>query len=357
MAYTCRLKHESYVFDPRPKYPLLITANRYWDPEHTSTDSDALTLIFAHGTGYHKEHWEPTLDHLYALLARANNNKVKIREAWSIDCPNHGDAAILNEEVLTWGYLPTFSWEEYARSIHMFLAGLGTGVDVDFTKRRLVGIGHSMGAISLMLVNTYMPTIEFASLVLVDPMLVRDALREDEPINLHTPAERRRDIWPSFDEALKSLQSRGSFKIWDPRVLEVYVRHGMRPLPTSTYPDKTDGVTLKCPKLQEAACYKSDIGRVRAYNYLHTLCVALPVHIIYGAINDYLPEFIHTDVLDVAAKRQYATVNRVAGAGHLIPQLQPARLADAIWTAFNHDVAHKYAPGGAGGSYAVQSNL
>lgn len=31
----------------------------------------------------------------------------------------------------------------------MFLAGLGKGVNVDFTKRKLVGIGHSMGAISL----------------------------------------------------------------------------------------------------------------------------------------------------------------------------------------------------------------
>lgn len=81
----------------------------------------------------------------------------------------------------------------------------------------------------------------------------------------------------------------------------------MRPLPTATYPDKTEGVTLKCPKTQEAvrrlllslglgfefilngqACYLSPTGRVRAYNYLHTLCIALPVHIIYGGINDYL---------------------------------------------------------------------
>ena len=43
----------------------------------------------------------------------------------------------------------TVSWEEYTRSIHLFLAGLGKGVDVDFSKRKLVGIGHSMGAIAL----------------------------------------------------------------------------------------------------------------------------------------------------------------------------------------------------------------
>ena len=40
-------------------------------------------------------------------------------------------------------------WEEYARTLHAFLTGLGTGVDVDFSTRRLVGIGHSMGAVCL----------------------------------------------------------------------------------------------------------------------------------------------------------------------------------------------------------------
>lgn len=40
-------------------------------------------------------------------------------------------------------------WEEYGRTVHGFLAGLGTGVDVDFSTRRLVGVGHSMGAVAM----------------------------------------------------------------------------------------------------------------------------------------------------------------------------------------------------------------
>lgn len=122
-----KLNYESYVFDPRPRYPLLvrdtlsstptfteqslqITAKRYWHPTLQSNDPDALTLIFAHGTGYHKEHWEPTLEDLFDFLSTEGNSSVKIREAWSIDCPNHGDAAVLNEEALTWGYVPTCEW-------------------------------------------------------------------------------------------------------------------------------------------------------------------------------------------------------------------------------------------------------
>lgn len=41
------------------------------------------------------------------------------------------------------------SWEDYARCVHAFLAGLGSGVDVDFSKRNLVALGHSMGAVAV----------------------------------------------------------------------------------------------------------------------------------------------------------------------------------------------------------------
>jgi len=97
---------QSYVFDPRPNYPLLVTAKRYWATNsHYLNDPEAITLIFTHGTGFHKEQWEPTLDDLFFLLAN-NNGTVKVREMWSIDAPNHGDAAVLNEKALKWGYVP-----------------------------------------------------------------------------------------------------------------------------------------------------------------------------------------------------------------------------------------------------------
>jgi hypothetical protein len=46
------------------------------------------------------------MDDLNELLEK-NLAKVKIREMWVIECPNHGDAGILNEKVLKWGYDPT----------------------------------------------------------------------------------------------------------------------------------------------------------------------------------------------------------------------------------------------------------
>jgi hypothetical protein len=94
------LTHESYVFDPRPNYPLLTTAKRYWRTNSLDpNDLDALTLVFVHATGFHKEIWEPTMEDLYSF---AEARELKIREMWSIDAPNHGEAAILNEKSLLW---------------------------------------------------------------------------------------------------------------------------------------------------------------------------------------------------------------------------------------------------------------
>lgn len=60
--------------------------------------------MLTHGTGLHKELWEPTLEHLYARARRGDGPR--IREAWALDAPNHGASAVLNEDALVWSYWP-----------------------------------------------------------------------------------------------------------------------------------------------------------------------------------------------------------------------------------------------------------
>ncbi len=105
----CSLKSQAHVFDARPHYPLLVPVKRYWVPEFESTDSDAITLILAHALSFTKEHWEPLLEDLYGQLAITPKNSSpipKIRDVWAIECPNHGEGAVLNEETLLDGYTP-----------------------------------------------------------------------------------------------------------------------------------------------------------------------------------------------------------------------------------------------------------
>ena len=101
---------KSYVFDPRPRLPFRIVAKRYWIEECPDHDSfskdrdDVLTLVFLHGNGAHKEHAEPTIQRLFENQQTAARRSVRFHDMWSLDLPNQGDSAVLNEETLLCGY-------------------------------------------------------------------------------------------------------------------------------------------------------------------------------------------------------------------------------------------------------------
>ncbi|KAG6837462.1 hypothetical protein H0H93_009005 [Arthromyces matolae] len=329
------LSSKSYIFDPRPNYPLFITATRYWLPDSKYLhDPSALTLVFTHAAGLHKEIWQPTIEDLFALSELpAGPCPVKIREAWSIDAPDHGDAGVLNELDLKMSYNPVFSWEEYARAIYVFLSNHGKGLDVDLSTHRLVGIGHSLGAGSLLLSLGYSPNVLFKSLILVEPLSSRANFIQDASKMLVAGTSKRRDIWPSFEEAYDMLKSKAVWKAWDDRVLRKFVNHGLRPLPTAEYPDKFDGVTLKCTRRQETANCSDSLGTYRSYNAFKVVTRHLPVHLIYGAINDFTPQEAKDDVVEVAigGTANLASLHRIEGAGHSVVQTDPTGLAHKIY--------------------------
>lgn len=102
-AYVPHLLKETVVYPPDHTYPLHVIANRYRLPDK-GEDERGLTLICMHSTSFHKETWEPTLERLFECVERSD--QLSIREAWSIEVPNHGESALLNENALT---LPEFS--------------------------------------------------------------------------------------------------------------------------------------------------------------------------------------------------------------------------------------------------------
>ncbi|KAI0320403.1 Alpha/beta hydrolase fold-1 [Amylostereum chailletii] len=328
------LQSETFTFDARPHYPLLIPVTRYWNESLHSQDADALTFVLAHGTSFHNEHWEPVLEGLYDLLATSMSIGTKIpniREAWAIGCPNHGEGAVLNEETLKEGYSPIFSWDEYGTAIHLVLAGRGKGVDVDFSTRNLVALGHSMGAIALILARTHAPVIRWSKAILIEPMFVHPKFYPRVDAILRLSAPKRRDVWSSREEARQAFLSK-SFKSWDPRLVDIYAKHGLRDLPTATYPDAT-GVTLKCTKAQEAAAYSDVHGRMTAQRYLPTFCTDVPTHAIFGAVPDILPSENRDFLVKDFAQNKFASVSLVEKAGHLAAHNNPDGVAERIYEA------------------------
>jgi pimeloyl-ACP methyl ester carboxylesterase len=175
LLWNMSLVFEEHVFDPRPRFPFVVTMKCYPNPRG---NEKGFTLIITHGTGFPKEVWQPIIERIFAT-ENAKPDGLGIREAWAIDAPNHGDAAALNADLLRSGaydlvcercfsLLPDrpsrantklrgkVSWENYSRAIHLILTGRGAFTDgknqpvkVDFTGRRLIGVGHSMGGVSL----------------------------------------------------------------------------------------------------------------------------------------------------------------------------------------------------------------
>lgn len=94
------------------------------------------------------------------------------------------------------------------------------------------------------------------TLVLIDPVIQRySSVAPDvgpSPARLSTF---RRDIWSSREEAAKGFKSSKFYQAWDPRVLDRFVKYGLRDLPTLLHPTesskKPPQVTLTTPVPQE----------------------------------------------------------------------------------------------------------
>ncbi|KNZ80814.1 hypothetical protein J132_04243 [Termitomyces sp. J132] len=250
---------EAVKDNPHDGWPLITTAKRYWLPELTANadDPNALTLVLLHSTSFHKETWEPSLEKLLALSAQPES-KVKIREAWSLDCPNHGEAGHLNQQLLNErAFRNNFTCEKYAKAAHLFLSDAPYhSAGIDFRTRNLVGIGHSLGGNAMLILQHLEPRVRFRSLIIVEPLISPAGpthLNKLRSILVHG-AHERRDVWPDRERAMIALRRRERTAKWDPRILDLFVKHAVVPHPGS-YEKETPytGVTLACTRDQEAA--------------------------------------------------------------------------------------------------------
>lgn len=101
--------------------------------------------------------------------------------------------------------------------------------------RPIIGVGHSMGGNNLVNLSLMHPRL-LETLVLIDPVF---AARASVKGNFHPAAmsANRRDKWPSRKAAAESFARSPFYKAWDPRVLKLWIQHGLRDLPTKVYPE------------------------------------------------------------------------------------------------------------------------
>lgn len=326
------LLRERCVVDPRPAYPLQILGTRYYvNPQAT----DGYTLVFLHALGMHKETWEVTISSLLKIASQRIAS-AQVREIISLEIPNHGESAVLNEDALKKDFDDDWHPREYTRALHLFLtAGPDKGAKIDFSKRdKLVGVGHSIGVVILLLMRDLEPRINFHSILALESGVSLKGHKEMclSAQMLTAWTWLRRDTWQSRKNARKDLASSPVYDQWDPRVLDLYVAHGLRKHPAAKYPYpyNFNGVTTSLSRAHEAGSYRSEQLVVDAMDAYTETCKDIPIHLIWGTIHDVGTPNLHALLEDKTAGRVPASVTYVQGAGHLCVQQKPDDVAQSI---------------------------
>ncbi|KAM4062980.1 alpha/beta hydrolase family protein [Hirsutella rhossiliensis] len=218
---------------------LLLHVKQYVPRDNPSPQKGDLTIIGAHGNGFPKELYEPLWDDFWR---EAERRGVRIRSIWISDGAWQGRSGVLNQGKL--GNDP--SWFDYARDMVQV-------INTFRMPRPLFAIGHSFGANALVNVALMHPRF-FNGLVLLDPVIGHfDSSPEylvqgPAALSIH-----RRDVWPSRKAAADAFRRSGFYQAWDPRVLDRWIEHGIRPV--SGNEDVDGEVTLATSKHQEVFTY------------------------------------------------------------------------------------------------------
>ncbi|KAG7431931.1 Abhydrolase domain-containing protein mpaH [Fusarium oxysporum f. sp. raphani] len=185
------------------------------------------------------ELYEPLWDELYD---RARQQDLRIRSIWIADVWNQGQSGLINETLLG----NDLSWFDHARDLMNLINQYQRDIP-----HPIVGIGHSMGGTQLAQLALWHPRL-LDSLVLIDPIIQTP----NPSISLAGLSTKRRDVWPSIGDATTRFKKSKFFQSWDPRVLDLWIEHGLRDIPTELH-SKEEGstsdqrVTLTTSKHQE----------------------------------------------------------------------------------------------------------
>ncbi|KAJ7682219.1 hypothetical protein DFH06DRAFT_289776 [Mycena polygramma] len=318
--------------------PLECIATRYAmdnssDSSCASNTYASVCLVIAGGIALSQETWVPIIKELFALSAVSSSQVVKVRSAWVIERPNHGEPALINAEMLKKHYSVQFPSLQYATAIHEFLTSdfLSTS-----ERNNVVGIGYSGGGSSLILAMEYGlrdgHPIPLKSLNLVEAPLVA---REVWPFfttvlypRVKKSNARRVSSWPSKKAAMEWFATHLPWKSFSPDVLRII---------EDTYfipdPERPGYITTKTTVEQETACFVDNGTQLDAVPFLRTILDVLPTHIIAATKQDIWPPEVY-DIIDRNTgqlRPQLASVTMIGDVGHYLPAIKPRDVAAQVF--------------------------
>lgn len=249
-------------------------------------------VLLVHANGFHARCWDP-------VVARLPG-----RRRLALDLRGHGRSE---------KPAPPYSWPDFAAD----LAGVAEALDL----RGAIGVGHSLGGYALALAAALAPTA-FASLLLIDPVILPPAAYGSRMPGVHGSA-RRRSAWESAEALCARLRDRPPFKSWDADALHAYCDHAL-------LPDPTGGLQLACPPAIEADIYHASTEHAP---FAQIAQVRVPVTVVraHPFVERPTENFAGSPTTpDLAARFPHGRDVHLADHSHFIPMEDPALVARLI---------------------------
>ena len=235
--------YERGVQDEASDEGLRLSVKQYTPRNNASPKLGDPTIIFTHGSGIAKEAYEPMLE---ALLNTEGNSSIQIRSIWSIDSVQSGASYILNEGVIGDEVHIFDHSRDILHTINHFQSAM---------KPPLIGIAHSLGAGQILTASSYHPRL-FDAVVAIEPGVESGY---DAPVSFPKAITvqlmlnaRRRDDWPSREDACKQLRKSPLYAGWDARAFDLEMQYGLRDVNDADKKGNTR-VTLTTPNVMQLA--------------------------------------------------------------------------------------------------------
>ncbi len=261
-------------------------------------------LLLVHATGFCAQVFTPLAGDLREGF-----------HCWGLDLRAHGRSDRPPDD--------NFAWSGFATDV------LAAVDHLELTSP--AGFGHSCGGASLLLAELARPGT-FRSLYCFEPVVLpvepggEPPWFEDNPMTV--AARRRRESFPTAEDAFVNFSSKPPFSELDPEALCCYVEAGFEPIPAAEGGDG-DAIRLRCRREDEAMIYANGASH-GAFGRLGE--IGCPVTLVCGEFTDAfgLP-FLEAD----AGRLRQATIEVLKGLGHFGPLQRPPVVSASVVRALN----------------------
>lgn len=273
------------------------------------------TIIIAHATGFCHNVWDPTVKYMENMLTEAGKSLRIVGFDWSGHGGSHLRAPY--SDMRNWGLVTPRDVAEVVSHVR----NTGTGAHSP-----LFSVGHSFGGAGVMLTELKNPGL-FRAIISFEPIImpVRGMTEThswvDSPMALK--AEKRREFFPSYDEAKAYFSSRQFFAKWHQDAFNGYIRCGLIPVEG----DASGPVRLACKPSTEADMYR---GWHNGYDLIES--IKCPVTIAVGSNTQFEMRYGQSvDIWkEIAGRLEKGKMEIVQDSTHFMVMEQPKHVAEII---------------------------